>query len=252
VTDHLKIERHGRVTVLTMNRPERRNALTLALAADMGEAVAEFDRDADQRVLIVTGAGDQAFCSGADLREMQDELSTMTPVTPEQDISGVAACRKPVIAAINGLAVGGGLEIALCSDIRLAAEHAWFALPEVERGFIAGIAAVTLPRLMPLGAVMEMMLVGERMSAAEAFRLGLVQHVLPKEELMAEAFRLAERMSHHSQAALAGTKKVIRYWRDQALEEHHRFYQATGQEVVDSGDLLEGLRAFQEKRKPNF
>ena len=250
MTDELKIDRQGRVTVFTLNRPERRNALSFSLAADIETAIAEFERDNAQRVLIITGAGDKAFCSGADLVEL--DRGTQLPMAPEQDMMGIGRCEKPVIAAINGLAVGAGLEIAICSDIRLAAESAWFALPEVERGFLAGVAAVTLPRLMPIGAVMDLMLVGDRLAAEDAFRLGLVQQVLPADELMEAALQRAERMSRHSQAALWGTKQAIRYWRNRSLDEHHEYYRQVVQRVFTSGDLVEGLRAFVEKRPAEY
>jgi enoyl-CoA hydratase/carnithine racemase len=254
MANELQVDKHGRVTVLTLNRPERRNALNGPLASALQEAVTDFGRDNAQRVLIITGAGDKAFCSGADLIEAQSfaNQGLKLPTAPDQDILGVGKCEKPVIAAINGLAVGAGLELAICCDFRLAAEGAWFALPEVERGFLAGVAAVSLPRLMPIGAVMELMLVGDRLAAPDAFRLGLVQHVLPAPELMAVAMKSAERMSRHSQAALWGTKQVIRYWRDRALEEHHRFYQHVINRVFSSGDVVEGLKAFAEKRPPAY
>lgn len=249
---HLKVEKHGRVTVLTLNRPERRNALSLALADDLTAVVAEFSADDDQQVLVITGAGDKAFCSGADLVELRDLGGRQLPMTPEQDIAGIAACEKPTICAINGLAIGGGAEIAMACDIRLASENAWFAFPEVERGFLAGIASVTLARLMPLGAVMDMMLVGDRIDAQDAWRLGFVQQVVPLDQLMAAAMHRAEKMTRHSQAALRGTKKVLRYFRDRGLEEHQRYYEAVTHRVLLSGDYMEGLHAFAEKRPANF
>ncbi len=254
MANELKVDKHGRVTVLTLNRPERRNALNAPLASALEEAVADFSKDNSQCVMIIIGAGDKAFCSGADLLEMQGwaEQGLKLPMAREQDILGVAKCEKPVIAAINGLAVGAGLEIALCCDFRLAAEGAWFALPEVERGFLAGLAAVTLPRLMPIGAVMELMLVGDRLGAQDALRLGLVQQVFPAADLMEAAMKRPERMSRHSQAALWGTKQVIRYWRDRALEEHHRFYEHVAHRVFSSGDVAEGLKAFAEKRPAEY
>lgn len=250
----LELEKHGSVTVATLNRPERRNALSLSLAAALGEAVAEFQADSDQRVLIVTGAGDKAFCSGADLLELRDGGTDggQRPVADKQDIAGLAGCEKPVIAAINGVAIGGGAEIAMCCDIRLAAETAWFAFPEVERGFIAGIAAVTLPRLMPIGALMDLMLVGDRIDAQEAHRLGFVQQVLAPGDLLEAAMRRAERMSRHSPSALWGTKQVLRFWRDRMMEEHHRHYEAVINRVLLSGDYVEGLKAFAEKRAPEY
>ncbi len=250
----LKIERDGAVTVMILNRPERHNALTPSLADAMRTAVEEFSADDGQKVLIITGAGEKAFCSGADLKVMggEDGPAGQLPLTPEPDIAGIAACEKPVIAAINGLAVGGGLEIALCSDIRLAAQDAWFCLPEPSRGFIAGIAAMVLPRLLPFGSAMDMMLTGERMSAEEAYRLGLVQKVMPRAKLLEEAQRKAHLMAAYSRSALSGTKQVLRYWRDVMLAEQHRYYSAVANRVLLSGDFVEGLQAFQEKRAPSF
>ncbi len=247
----LEIERHGAVTVVTLNRPERHNALSVSMAESLKTAVTEFNADETRKVLIITGAGEKAFCAGADLMELSGETCRL-PITPGPDIVGIAACDKPVIAAINGLAVGGGLEIALCCDIRLAADVAWFCLPEPSRGFIAGIAAMILPRLLPIGAALDMMLTGERMSAEEAYRLGLVQKIVPRAKLMEEAQRKAQLMSAHSPAALAGTKKVLRFWRDIMLAEQYQYYDAVIHRVLLAGDLVEGLKAFQEKRAPNF
>jgi enoyl-CoA hydratase/carnithine racemase len=254
VSEELKVDKHGRVTVLTLNRPERRNALSMSLAYELRDAVADFSGDPDQRVMIITGAGDKAFSSGADLLEARDRMDdgVRLPMTNEQDIMGIAACEKPVIAAVNGLAVGAGLEIAICCDYRLAAEGAWFGLPEVERGFIAGIAAVTLPRLMPLGTVMQLMLTGGRLTAQDAWRLGLVQEVMPAADLMSAALEQAEKMSRISQAAIWGTKQVIRHWRNHAMDEQQRFYEQVVHRVFQSGDVAEGLAAFAEKRTPAF
>jgi enoyl-CoA hydratase/carnithine racemase len=250
----LIVEKQGGVTIATLNRPHRRNALTLSLAGELEQAVAEFNADDAQRVLVVTGAGEEAFCSGADLKEMKELVnsSSFRPTTPEQDISNLGKCDKPVIAAINGLAVGGGLEIAICCDFRIAVEEAWFGLPEVERGFVAGIAAVTLPRMMPIGAVMELMLVGDRMPAAEAWRLGFVQQVAPRKDLMSEVMRRAEKICRLSPAALRGTKKVIRYWRNLQMDEQQKYYEGVMQEVFASGEIFEGLDAFNAKRSAEF
>jgi len=252
--DELKVERRGAVTIMILNRPERHNALSRAMAEVLKTAVGDFSADESQKALIITGAGEKAFCSGADLKAMGGEggAAPQLPVTPEPDIAGIAACEKPVIAAINGLAVGGGLEIALCCDIRLAADDAWFELPEPSRGFIAGVAAILLPRLLPIGAALDMMLTGERMSAAEAYRLGLVQKLMPREKLLEEAERKAQLMCVHSRSALAGTKRVLRYWRDVMLAEQYQHYNAVANGVLLSGDFIEGLNAFREKRAPNF
>ena len=261
----LLTEKQGPVTILTLNRPERHNALSSELSQAFSQAVVDFREDPGQLVLIITGAGDKAFCSGADLKNMRETQKSEPEATPPSgnysprlpmarapDMAGLAACEKPVIAAINGLAVGGGMEIALCSDIRLAAEDAWFQLPEPGHGFIAGVAAVALPRLLPFGVAMDMMLSQERLHAPDAYRLGLVQAVTPRENLLAEAMRRAEKMAKSSASALWGTKQTLRYWRDLQLQEHHRYYEAIVHRVLLSGDMIEGIRAFAEKRERTY
>ena len=148
--------------------------------------------------------------------------------------------------------MGGGLEIALCCDIRLAAEEAWFQLPEPGHGFLAGVASVALPRLMPFGAAMDMMLAQERLHAPDAYRLGLVQAVSARERLLDEALRRAEKMASSSPSALWGSKQVLRYWRDLQLQEHHRYYEAVAHRVLLSGDMIDGIRAFAEKRDRTY
>ena len=176
----------------------------------------------------------------------------MAPMARSPDMAGIAACEKPTIAALNGLAVGGGLEIALCCDIRIACDTAWFGLPEPQRGFLAGVAVTVLPRLLPIGTVMDMMLAGERLHATDAHRLGFVQALTTPDGLMAEAMRRAEWMCKVSQPALWGTKKAIKYWRDLQMEEQHRHYEAVIHRVLLSGDMVEGIKAFSEKREPQF
>ena len=255
----LLIDKVGPVTIFTLNRPERHNALSPSLSADGKAAVAEFQEDPAQRVLIITGSGDKAFCSGADLKVMRSGQAAddsnrkrPLPMANAPDMLDLALCEKPVIAAVNGLAVGAGLEIAICCDIRLATENAWFALPEAERGFIAGVAAITLPRLLPFGVVADMMLSGERLTAQDGLRFGFVQGVTSQDKLLEEAMRRADRMAKFSQPALWGTKRTIRYWRDLMLQEHYNYYSAIVHRVLLSGDMLEGIKAFTEKREAQY
>ena len=256
----LLVEKRGPITILTLNRPDQRNALARPNWLELTNEVRQFQADPAQRVLIITGAGDQAFSAGNDLKAMRKGQSDPNgtaetrrlPMSHAPYLIALAECEKPVIAAINGLAVGGGMEISLCCDVRLAVEDAWFRLPEPGRGFIAGVASVTLPRLIPYGAAMDIMLCGETVSAQDAFRLGLVQQIVKREDLLKEAMRRANHMASVSQPALWGTKKALRFWRDLMLSEHHNYYEATVHRVLLSGDLFEGLKAFNEKRESRF
>ncbi len=250
----LLIDRHGAVTVLTINRPDRRNAFTRQVMADMEQAIAEFNADPSQLVAILTGAGDKAFCSGGDLADMaaNADAGTALPMSLQPDIGGLAGSEKPIIAAVNGIAVAGGMEMALLCDIRIAAEDAWFGLFEVSRGFIAGVAANKLPRMVPLGVAMDLMLAAERLTADEAHRLGLVQQVVPAGQALEAAMAKAEKIARQSPTAVWGTKKVLRFWHDAMLQEQQRYYEAVIHRVLLSGDMHEGPRAFLEKREPQF
>lgn len=248
------IEKQGHTTIFTINRAERMNALTAAAAADLTAGVADFQADPDQYVAVITAAGDKAFSAGADLKEMADNAAggRRLPVSSWPDIAGIAACEKVTIAAVNGLAVASGLELAISCDIRIASDNAWFGVSEVSRGVIAGVAANVLPRLMPMGAVMDLMLSGDRLTADDAYRLGLVQAVVPRDKLLETALDKAEMIAKNSQAAVWGTKKVLKFWRDAMIAEQQRYYEAVAHRVLLSGDVHEGPRAFTEKREPTF
>lgn len=251
--DEVLVERRGSVMVITLNRPENLNAQSRSMLHDLASAVHELNQDSALSVGIITGAG-RAFCAGGDLKEMAADSAagTWDHMPRQPDIAGVAASEKPVIAAVNGLAVGGGLELSACCDIRVASSSAWFAAPEGSRGILAGIAVTTLARLMPIGAVMDLLLSGDRMTADDAFRLGFVQKLTRPEDLMDVALERAELIANQSPSAVLGTKAVVKFWRDAMLAEQQRYFEAVMHRVFLSGDFQEGPTAFAEKREPLF
>jgi enoyl-CoA hydratase/carnithine racemase len=248
------VDKQGHTTIFTINRPERMNSLGGTVMADLSAGMTEFQEDPEQYVAIITGAGDKAFCAGGDLKEMAENAATggRLPISSGPDIGGLAACEKVTIAAVNGLAIAGGLEVAISCDIRIASERAWFGVFEVKRGILAGVAVNVLPRLMPMGAVMDLMLSGDRLTAEEAYRLGLVQRVVPHDKLMETAVEKADMIAQNSQAAVWGTKQVLKFWRNALMAEQQRYYEAVVHRVLLSGDMHEGPRAFAEKREPKF
>ncbi|MGW4125848.1 enoyl-CoA hydratase/isomerase family protein [Nocardia sp. NPDC004711] len=250
----LIVDRHGGTTVMTINRPDSMNALDRTTMSDLEQAVRELNADSSQTVGIITGTGETAFSAGADLKEMARNASEggRLPISRAPDFAGVAASEKPIIAAVNGAAIAGGLELAISCDIRISSTKAWFGVFEVKRGILAGVAVNVLPRLMPIGAVMDLMLTGDRLGADDAFRLGLVQAVVEPEELMDRALQKATMIAANSGPAVWATKAVLKYWRDLQLAEQHRYYEAIMHRVLLSGEFLEGPRAFAEKREPNF
>lgn len=250
----LLVEKHGHTTIFTINRPERMNSLGGTVMRDLDAGMQEFQADPDQYVAIITGAGDKAFCAGGDLKEMADNAASGTrlPISSGPDIGGLAACEKVTIAAVNGLAIAGGLEVAISCDIRIASENAWFGVFEVKRGILAGVAVNVLPRLMPMGAVMDLMLSADRLSVEDAYRLGLVQQVVPHDKLIETALAKADMIASNSQAAVWGTKQVLKFWRNALMAEQQRYYEAVVHRVLLSGDVHEGPRAFAEKREPKF
>jgi enoyl-CoA hydratase/carnithine racemase len=250
----LLVERHGHVTVFTLNRPEKLNSLGGTLSEELTSGMAEFDADHDQYVAIITGAGDRAFSSGADLTELAARTATSGPNvgTTSVDLWGVGSSPKPTIAAVNGLAVAGGLELLLNCDIRIAAEEAWFGVFEVKRGIMAGIAVNLLPRYIPFGDALYMLMTADRVTAADALRLGLVQKVVTRDKLMEESLRVAEMIASNSQVAVQASKRVAYFWRNLAVRESLDYYKSINQRLMLCDDVLEGPRAFAEKREPKF
>lgn len=250
----LLIEKHGSTTVFTINRPDSMNALSPAMMSDLTAGIIEFNADPDQYVAIITGAGEKAFSAGADLKAMAENASagTQLPISPRPDIAGIAASEKPVIAAVNGLAVAGGLETLLCCDIRISVPNAWFGVFEAKRGILAGIAVSVLPRLLPYGVAADLLLAGERITADRAYQLGLIQQIAEPGDLMDAALKKAAMIASNSQPAVWGSKQVLKFSRDLQLAESQKYYEAVIHRVLLSGDVLEGPRAFAEKREPKF
>jgi len=251
-------ERDGHLLVVTINRPEVYNACHPMANEELS---AEFDRfaaDPELWVAIITGAGDKAFCTGND-RKYHAELRARTgerPVHPPKGFAGLTARHdldKPVIAAVNGVAMGGGFEIALACDLIIASDQAVFALPEPRVGLAAGAGGMQrLPRSVPLKQAMGMMLTGRRVSAEEGFRIGFVTAVVPHAQLMAEARRWAGQILECSPMSVRATKQGVMRSLDVptlAAAMNNMAYPAYAA-LAKSEDAIEGPKAFAEKRKP--
>ena len=264
--DVLLYEKRDRVAVVTLNRPHARNAITPEMACRMADAFTDAASDTTIRAVILTGAGEKAFCSGGDLGRM---LPLMTGArAPEDDwdrrvlddpsVMARSALRddtfdKPIISAINGACLAGGMETVLATDIRIAAEHATFGLPEVTRALIpfAG-SLVRLPRQVAYCHAMELLLTGSSVSAAEAFRIGLVNHVLPAAEVLPKAWEVANRIAANGPVAIMQVKRTVRDGSGLTLEEGYRLEDDANRKVMATADAREGPRAFMQKRKPNY
>ena len=245
----------GNYAVFTMDRPDRLNAQGAAMRQELREALDEFAADPEMRAGILTGAG-RAFSAGADLKEMTDLYDTLATLTEEQRIEGYRGNQpfgrnpKPFIAAVNGLAIGAGMERATDCDIRIASTEAYFGLFEVKRGIMANYAINNLARVLPHGEAVYLMLSGDTLSAEDAHRLGFVHQVLEPEELMPRAVEIAAMIGSNAPLAVQGTKTVAQFWRRYGLEESLRLTASVGQRVLGSEDASEGPRAFAEKRPP--
>jgi enoyl-CoA hydratase/carnithine racemase len=244
------------VALLTLNRPAAANALSVGLVEALGLALPRLADDPAVRAVIVTGAGDRAFCAGADLKERRamslDEtrayLRALNAV-----VDAVALCPRPVIAAINGAAFGGGLELALACDLRLAAEAAEVGLVETRLGIIPGAGGTQrLARVVGVAAAKELIFTGRRISAARAHELGLVSQVLPGAALLAAAAALAREIAAAGPLAVTQAKRAIDGGADLPLAEGLVVERACYQVVLASEDRNEGLTAFAEKRPPVF
>ena len=250
--DEIQYEKQGRIAVITINRPQAMNAFTEDMLYAMDEAFEEFNRDEDAWAAIFTGTGDKAFCAGMDLGEALPKLNAGAEMGYE-DHTKRPFCDifKPIITAVNGFCIAGGMEFMQGTDIRVAAQHATFGLGEVRFGVIPkGGSHVRLPRLIPWAVAMEMLLTGERIDAQRAYDIGLVNKVVPAANLMEEAMRYAEAICKNGPLAVKTTKEIV--VRQAALESGFVLEKALAMKVFGSHDAEEGPRAFMEKRKPNF
>jgi len=248
-------ERAGAILTVTLDRPKA-NAIDAATSRALGAAFMDFRDDPALRVAIVTGAGERFFSAGWDLNSAEEES-----VTVDNGPGGFAGLtelfdlQKPVIAAVNGMAAGGGFELILSCDLIVAAEHAEFFLPEVNIGIAADAGgAIRLPRRIPHHVAMEMLLFSRRMTAAEALRWGLVNRVVPRKELMQEALALAEELASKAPLAVAANKEIATSTLDLSIRDAFALQKsgklAHYQRMLRSDDALEGARAFNEKRPP--
>src|SRR2546428_7926305 len=233
------------------------NAFDLETASLMGERLREFDGDPALRVAILTGAGRKSFCAGADLKKMHGGshaggIAELWDGERQQRLGQRLEVAKPVIAAVNGYCLAGGLELALGCDIRIASTTASFGCPEVRWAILHGFGAMRLPRTVPLSVAMEMLLTGERIDARRASQIGLVSPVVEPAALLPTATQLAERISQNGPLAVKITKELA--WRGlyQHPDEALRYYAAVTALIHETEDAKEGPRAFSEKRTPQF
>jgi len=251
----IRFERSGAIATITIDRPEKLNALTLSMYDDLGAAFAEARDDAAVGVVVLTGAGDRAFCVGADLDESIPALASGRFDISEWDAAHQKHSRldKPVIAAVNGLCLGGGFEIVLSTDLRIAAETAQFSLPETGVGVVpAGGTLVRLVRQIPRALAMDLMLRGAPIDAPTALRYGILNQVVPAPELQQAALGIAEQLLTRSRTALAAVKRAVRELSDLPEGDAFRREALLGQEAFTSDDAREGLDAFAQRRPPRF
>ncbi|MDP2779854.1 enoyl-CoA hydratase/isomerase family protein [Devosia sp.] len=263
---HLLEDREGHVLVLTLNRPAARNAISPEMACRLADAFERFSADHDLRVMVLTGAGTRAFCAGGDLAltlplltgARKPETEWDHRIAADRTIMDRSALRnveidKPIICAINGACLAGGMETMIATDLRIAAQDAIFGLPEAKRGLIpfAG-SLVRLPRQIPYAVAMELLLIGDFIDADRALAIGLINRVVPQQEVLPTAMRMAQAIAANGPVAIREIKRTVRRASGASLEDGFRFEDEAYDVVVQSEDAREGPRAFMEKRKARF
>lgn len=254
------VEKKGKTAVITLNRPEAYNAMNGEAWRELTKIWIEIKEDPETWTIIVTGAGEKAFCAGQDLKEMarlkqecEKENRFYVSTLPEISPVRYMEMSKPVIAAINGHAMGAGLELSMACDIRIAADHAKLGLPEVRQSLIPGAGGTQrLPRLICFGLAIEMLITGDVIDAEEAYRVGLVNRVVPFEQLMPTAYALAEKINENGPLAVRTVKEAVYKGIQMPLNESFRFETLLLSQLRLSEDAWEGPRAFSERRKPVY
>lgn len=256
VYENLIVEQDGGVLLITVNRPKVLNALNSATLAELGQAFDAAATDEAVRAIVLTGAGEKSFVAGADI----SELALQTPVAGREHahrgqrlFDRIERLGKPVVAAINGFALGGGCELAMACTIRLAAEHARFGQPEINLGLIPGFAGTQrLPRLIGRGRAQELLLTGDMIGADEAYRIGLVNHVYPAASLMDEAKKLAHTLAAKAPVAARYILDAVAGGLDMSFAEAEAYEATLFGVTFATEDMREGTSAFLEKRKAQF
>lgn len=256
--DAVKVERNGHVMIVTINRPEARNAVNRFVHEGVGDALEAAEHDPEVRCVIVTGAGDKSFCAGADLVALSrgESLAPDDPAKAAWGFAGLVshAISKPVIAAVNGHALGGGLEITLACDLAVAVDTAQFGLPEPKRGLFAAAGGVfRLPEQLPKKIAMEMILTGDPITAQRALELGLINAVAPAGGLIEAALKLAERISVNAPLSVQASKRMAQGIVERTVPREEAAWKQNRAEtriVFTSEDSREGPKAFAEKRAP--
>ena len=249
-------KKEGKIAIFTINRPEALNSINVQAIRELHETMVDFRDDPDLWVGIITGTGEKAFSAGADIKDMlpfiRETLPTRPWATPPIPMRGLDLW-KPLIAAINGLALGGGLEIALACDIRIASENARLGTPEITIGAIPGWGGTQrLPRLIPWCKAAEILLMGRPLDAQEAYRIGLVNKVVPLDQLMPTAKEWAEVICQASPLAVRAVKEAMVRGYSMTLEDGLRLENSQMAYAMTTEDFSEGITAFTEKRKPVY
>ncbi|PDM40814.1 MULTISPECIES: enoyl-CoA hydratase [unclassified Geobacillus] len=244
------------IAIITLNRPESANALSTALLYELSHLLYDLAFRRDVRIVIFTGAGEKVFCAGADLKEragMNETEVRKTVALIRETINQIEQLPQPVICALNGSAFGGGLELALACDIRVAADTAQLGLTETSLGIIPGAGGTQrLPRLIGKGKAKELIFTAKRITAKEAEQIGLVEYVVPREQLMEKAMEIAEQIVVNAPIAVMQAKIAINRGLDVDLATGLRIEQMAYDITIPTKDRLEGLQAFKEKRKPVY
>lgn len=244
------------VALITFNRPKMLNAINREMVLELNDAINKCKGDEDIKAVILTGAGDRAFISGADITEFKGKSPQEIMKFMEfghDTLRMMETTEKPVIAAVNGFALGGGTEIAMASDIRFASDKARFGQPEILLGLIPGFGGTQrLPRLIGMGRAKEIILAGEQITAQRAYEIGLVNRVFPAEQLMEETKKFAQKLASMPAFAIKMAKYAINYGYDLALDNARNLEIQCCSQCYSTQDIKEGVAAFLEKRKPNF
>jgi enoyl-CoA hydratase len=254
MADEVLRERKGHVEILTINRPEARNAINGAVSRAMSTFMDELAADDDCWVVVITGSGDKAFSAGMDLKAFSSGEGGDIMGAPG-GFGGLTqrAFPKPVIAAVNGSALAGGLEIMLSCDLVVAADHAMFGIPEAKRGLIAGAGGLLrLPKRLPIAIALELAMTGDPIDAVRAQQLGLINKVVPAASLLTEALSLAERIAANAPLAVRYSKSVMQRAAELPEAEGWNINQEAVGVVFSSADAMEGPVAFAEKRAPRW